>query len=225
MRSNMRKSGSPPFWKKSVQRVPIYVAGSCFEARRYGMAAGALCVAVQSQLGYSRCYRDERGKRRSLSRCALYRRFQRQRCQERDVLVKMPDLGEKLVNKSAIGLPAEEGYRDAECCATKSSNSRRRNGSTIWWWRKSKASRSSRRCCPRHLNRFPCRSGSINEKRIAGFALESRLPSVGTREFVEAGGLISYGADRAEHHRRVACYVDRILKGAKPADLPVEQPV
>ena len=61
-------------------------------------------------------------------------------------------------------------------------------------------------------------------KRIAGFALKSRLPSVGTREFVDAGGLISYGADLAENYRRVAYYVDRILKGAKPADLPVEQP-
>ena len=61
-------------------------------------------------------------------------------------------------------------------------------------------------------------------KRIAGFALKSRLPSVGTREFVAAGGLISYNADLAENYRRVAYYVDRILKGAKPADLPVEQP-
>jgi ABC-type uncharacterized transport system substrate-binding protein len=61
-------------------------------------------------------------------------------------------------------------------------------------------------------------------KRIAGFALKSRLPSVGTREFVAAGGLISYAADLAENYRRIAYYVDRILKGAKPADLPVEQP-
>ena len=61
-------------------------------------------------------------------------------------------------------------------------------------------------------------------KRIAAFALKNRLPSVGTREFVDAGGLISYAADLAENYRRVAYYVDRILKGAKPADLPVEQP-
>jgi len=65
-----------------------------------------------------------------------------------------------------------------------------------------------------------------NEKRIVGFALKSRLPSMyGTREAVEAGGLMYYGADQAESYQRVAYFVDRILKGAKPADLPVEQPM
>ena len=64
-----------------------------------------------------------------------------------------------------------------------------------------------------------------NQKRIIGFALKSRLPSVyGYREAVDAGGLMSYGADFADSYRRVAYFVDRILKGAKPADLPVEQP-
>jgi putative tryptophan/tyrosine transport system substrate-binding protein len=64
-----------------------------------------------------------------------------------------------------------------------------------------------------------------NQGRIAGFALKSRLPSVYTnREVVEVGGLMSYGADLADSYRRVAYFVDRILKGAKPADLPVEQP-
>ena len=64
-----------------------------------------------------------------------------------------------------------------------------------------------------------------NLKRTVGFALKSRLPSVyGGREYVEAGGLMYYGADLADSYRRVAYYVDRILKGAKPADLPVEQP-
>jgi len=63
-----------------------------------------------------------------------------------------------------------------------------------------------------------------NRKRIAGFALKSRLPSMGYREYVDAGGLMSYGADQADSYRRVATYVDRILKGAKPADLPVERP-
>ena len=64
-----------------------------------------------------------------------------------------------------------------------------------------------------------------NRKRIVDFALKSRLPSMyGSREFVDAGGLMYYGADLADSYRRVAYYVDRILKGAKPADLPVEQP-
>jgi putative ABC transport system substrate-binding protein len=64
-----------------------------------------------------------------------------------------------------------------------------------------------------------------NGKRIVGFALKSRLPSLyGTRAPVDAGGLMYYGADQADSYRRVAYYVDRILKGAKPADLPVEQP-
>jgi len=64
-----------------------------------------------------------------------------------------------------------------------------------------------------------------NRKRIAGFALENRLPSVyNGGEYVDAGGLMYYGADQAESYRRVAYYVDKILKGAKPADLPVEQP-
>jgi putative tryptophan/tyrosine transport system substrate-binding protein len=66
---------------------------------------------------------------------------------------------------------------------------------------------------------------STNLKRIVGFALKSRLPSTYyDRAFVDAGGLMSYTADTAESYRRVAYYVDKILKGAKPAELPVEQP-
>jgi ABC-type uncharacterized transport system substrate-binding protein len=64
-----------------------------------------------------------------------------------------------------------------------------------------------------------------NQKRIVGFALKNRLPS--TYPYIEAvdvGGLMYYGADLADSYRRVAYYVDKILKGAKPADLPVEQP-
>ena len=64
-----------------------------------------------------------------------------------------------------------------------------------------------------------------NQKRIAGFAIKSRLPSVGSNTaYVDAGGLMSYDAARTDSYRRVAVYIDRILKGAKPADLPVEQP-
>jgi putative tryptophan/tyrosine transport system substrate-binding protein len=64
-----------------------------------------------------------------------------------------------------------------------------------------------------------------NQKRIAGFALKSRLPSVYSgREAVGAGGLMGYRADETDSYRRVAYFVDKILKGAKPADLPVEQP-
>src|SRR5262249_9956708 len=64
-----------------------------------------------------------------------------------------------------------------------------------------------------------------NRKRIVDFALKSRLPSMYTGiTFVDAGGLMSYGANDADNYRRVAYFVDKILKGAKPADLPVEQP-
>jgi putative ABC transport system substrate-binding protein len=66
---------------------------------------------------------------------------------------------------------------------------------------------------------------TTNRNRIVDFALKSRLPSIySNSEFVDAGGLMSYGADIADSYRRVAYFVDRILKGAKPADLPVEQP-
>jgi putative ABC transport system substrate-binding protein len=66
---------------------------------------------------------------------------------------------------------------------------------------------------------------TTNQKRIVGLASKSRLPSMyNSREAVDAGGLMYYGADLADSYRRVATYVDKILKGAKPADLPVEQP-
>ena len=62
-------------------------------------------------------------------------------------------------------------------------------------------------------------------KHIADFAAGQQLPSLhGIREFVAAGGLISYGANLADLSRRAAYYVDKIFKGAKPADLPVQQP-
>ena len=64
-----------------------------------------------------------------------------------------------------------------------------------------------------------------SRKTIAEAALRYRLPSVyGFREFVDSGGLMSYGANISDTYRRAASYVDKILKGAKLADLPVEQP-
>jgi len=64
-----------------------------------------------------------------------------------------------------------------------------------------------------------------NLKRIADFAATSRLPSIShLTEFVDSGGLVAYGPDRSDMFRRAAVYVDKILKGTKPADLPVEQP-
>jgi putative ABC transport system substrate-binding protein len=66
---------------------------------------------------------------------------------------------------------------------------------------------------------------SDNIGQIAQLASRSRLPSMfHLREFAEVGGLLSYGIDRSDQFRRAATYVDKILKGAKPADLPIEQP-
>ena len=62
-------------------------------------------------------------------------------------------------------------------------------------------------------------------RQIAERAITTRLPIVyGSREFAEAGGLISYGVDRRQMYRRAAEYVDMILKGKTPSELPVEQP-
>lgn len=71
----------------------------------------------------------------------------------------------------------------------------------------------------------PSRLTSIRRSQLAGFALKSRTPMAsGWREFAEAGGLLSYGPNRAHIARRIAYYIDRLLKGTKPADLPVETP-
>ena len=64
-----------------------------------------------------------------------------------------------------------------------------------------------------------------NQKRIADLAAKNRLPAIYPRgDFVDSGGLMSYGADQIEPYRRIASMVDKILKGTKPADIPVEQP-
>jgi putative ABC transport system substrate-binding protein len=65
----------------------------------------------------------------------------------------------------------------------------------------------------------------LHRKRLADVAVKARMPSMfGIREYAEAGGLMAYGPSYTSNFRRAAAYVDKIFKGAKPADLPVEQP-
>jgi putative ABC transport system substrate-binding protein len=65
----------------------------------------------------------------------------------------------------------------------------------------------------------------VERRRLVDLAAEKRLPAVYPwRDFVDVGGLMAYGANRADLYRRAATYVDRILKGTKPGDLPIEQP-
>jgi len=72
---------------------------------------------------------------------------------------------------------------------------------------------------------FTCYSNVQNAPRIAALAARHRLPTMyNERGWIDAGGLMSYGPRSADMVRLVAMYVDKILKGAKPADLPVEQP-
>jgi len=71
----------------------------------------------------------------------------------------------------------------------------------------------------------PGRIASSHRTEIADLAIKSRLAAIyQNRSYVEAGGLMTYGASQNDLVRRAATYVDKILKGAKPADLPVEQP-
>jgi putative ABC transport system substrate-binding protein len=70
-----------------------------------------------------------------------------------------------------------------------------------------------------------CRTGCSLPSELVKLTAERRLPGIfESKEFVETGGLMSYGISLADLWRRSATYVDKILKGAKPADLPVEQP-
>jgi putative ABC transport system substrate-binding protein len=65
----------------------------------------------------------------------------------------------------------------------------------------------------------------LHRERLAGLAARHRMPAIyGNRDSVVAGGLMSYGANLADEFRRAAGYIDKILKGSRPADLPVEQP-
>ena len=73
---------------------------------------------------------------------------------------------------------------------------------------------------------FPEGVTLANRLGIIDFTAKRRLPSMlGWKEYVEAGGLMSYGPNRDESFRRIAVYVDKVLKGTKPSDLPVELPV
>ena len=65
---------------------------------------------------------------------------------------------------------------------------------------------------------------NANLTLIAGLATKHRLPSSGIKEFAEVGGLIGYGANLGEMFRRAAYFVDKIIRGVKPSDIPVEQP-
>jgi putative ABC transport system substrate-binding protein len=66
---------------------------------------------------------------------------------------------------------------------------------------------------------------NTHQKRITALALKHKLPAIfDRRAFVESGGLMSYSADPTESYKRAAVFMDKILKGSKPADLPVEQP-
>jgi putative ABC transport system substrate-binding protein len=73
---------------------------------------------------------------------------------------------------------------------------------------------------------LPCYFHAPNAQRIMDLAAKYRLPAIYSwREWVQAGSLMSYGPNMPDMFRRTATYIDKILKGAKPADLPVEQPM
>jgi len=88
-----------------------------------------------------------------------------------------------------------------------------------------KALETVRRAQPDAMVVFPEGATMANRAGLANFAIAQRLPSMfGWSEYAEAGGLMSYGASQRDAHARLASYADKILKGAKPGDLPIEQP-
>jgi ABC-type uncharacterized transport system substrate-binding protein len=88
-----------------------------------------------------------------------------------------------------------------------------------------KALETIRRAQPDAMIVFPDGATLANRGVLADFVIAQRLPSMfGWSEYVDAGGLMSYGANQRDTHARLAVYADKILKGAKPADLPIEQP-
>jgi putative ABC transport system substrate-binding protein len=88
-----------------------------------------------------------------------------------------------------------------------------------------KALETLRRAQPDAMIVFPDGATMANRAALANFAIAQRLPSMfGWSEYAEAGGLMSYGANQRDAHARLANYADKILKGAKPGDLPIELP-
>jgi putative ABC transport system substrate-binding protein len=88
-----------------------------------------------------------------------------------------------------------------------------------------KALETVRRAQPDAMVVFPEGATMANRAKLANFAIAQRLPSMfGWSEYAEAGGLMSYGASQRDAHARLASYAEKILKGAKPGDLPIEQP-
>jgi putative ABC transport system substrate-binding protein len=88
-----------------------------------------------------------------------------------------------------------------------------------------KALEAVRRARPDAMIVFPEGATMANRVSLASFAIAHRIPAMfGWSEYAAAGGLMSYGASQREVHARLAGYADKILKGAKPGDLPVEQP-
>ena len=88
-----------------------------------------------------------------------------------------------------------------------------------------KALETIRRAQPDAMVVFPEGATMANRLDLANFGIAQRLPSIfGWSEYADAGGLMSYGASQRDTHARLAIYADKILKGAKPGDLPIEQP-